>query len=64
MSLLSDEDKENIKRRRGFHCDRDGKVHRSSTLEIHHKDRHPQHNDPSNLRVLCKKHHDELHGRD
>ena len=39
MSLLSSDDRENIIRRRGCRSDGDGKVHRISNLEIHHKDR-------------------------
>jgi hypothetical protein len=63
MSLLSSDDRENIIRRRGCKSDSDGKVHRISSLEIHHKDRNPQNNDPRNLRVLTKKEHDDLHRR-
>lgn len=64
MSELTPSEKEEIIARRGNRCDRDGKIHRTSSLEIHHKDRNPDNNDPSNLRVLCKRHHDELHSRD
>ena len=64
MSLLSNDDKENIKKRRGYRCNRDGERHRSKTLEIHHKDRNPHNNVSINLRVLCKDHHDEAHGVD
>jgi hypothetical protein len=63
MSELSDADKEAIKKRRGYRCDRDGRKHQSRTLQIHHKDRNRQHNESDNLRVLCKKHHAELHRR-
>jgi hypothetical protein len=63
MSSLSPEDRENVIRRRGCRSDGDGKVHRISNLEIHHKDRNPNNNDPRNLRVLTKKEHDDLHRR-
>jgi hypothetical protein len=55
--------REAIIRRRGCKSDGDGKVHRISNLEIHHKDRNRENNDPRNLRVLTKKEHDDLHGR-
>ncbi len=64
MSLLSENDKEKIKKRRNYICNRDGRKHRSSTLIIHHKDRDPHNNDPNNLRLLCRKHHKELHAND
>lgn len=63
MAELTDKQKEAIKKRRRYICDRDKRRHRSSTLEIHHKDRNANHNDPRNLRVLCKDHHDDLHRR-
>lgn len=63
MSELTEAQKEAVKERRGYTCDRDGRKHRSETLEVHHKDRKTQHNAPENLRVLCKKHHDDLHRR-
>ena len=63
MSELTEMQKEAIKKRRGYICDRDGQKHRSKTLEIHHKDRNRQHNKSQNLRVLCDKHHDDLHRR-
>ena len=63
MAGLSDAEKEAIKKRRGFVCDADKQKHRSSNLEVHHKDRNPKHNEPENLRVLCIKHHDKLHSR-
>ncbi|MCK4329209.1 HNH endonuclease [candidate division WOR-3 bacterium] len=60
MSLLSSSQKEAIIRRRS---DKDGRVHRITNLEIHHKDRNTNNNDPRNLRVLTIKEHDELHRR-
>jgi hypothetical protein len=63
MGKLSPEDRENIIRRRGCKSDGDGKVHQISNLEIHHKDRNRENNDPRNLRVLTKKEHDDLHRR-
>jgi hypothetical protein len=62
MGKLTQAQKDAIIDRRGSVCDRDGRKHR--ILEVHHKDRDPENNDPKNLRVLCPKHHDELHGRD
>lgn len=50
-----------IIKRRHNKSDKDGKVHRISNLEIHHKDRNPNNNDPRNLRVLTKKEHQDLH---
>ena len=64
MGELTPLEREEIIRRRGNLCDRDGRKHPTSDLEIHHIDRNPNNNNPSNLRVLCKPHHDELHSRD
>lgn len=61
MSKLTPSQREEIIRRRGSISDGDGKKHRIDNLEIHHKDRNPENNDPRNLRVLTKKEHDELH---
>lgn len=63
MGLLSNKDREAIIRRRGTKSDKTGKKSQINSLEIHHKDRNPHNNDPSNLRVLTKKEHDALHAR-
>ena len=63
MGLLSKKEREEIIRRRGTKSDKTGKKSRIDALEIHHKDRNPQNNDPENLRVLTKKEHDDLHAR-
>jgi hypothetical protein len=63
MTRLSPEEREVIIRRRGCVSDKDEQKHRISSLEIHHKDRNPENNNPQNLRVLTKKEHDELHKR-
>ena len=63
MGRLTPEEKGEIIRRRGCRSDGDGQVHRISNLEIHHKDRNPENNDPRNLRVLTEKEHKELHKR-
>lgn len=63
MPLLSRDEREEIIRRRGRRSDGDGKVHPISNLEIHHKDRNPQNNDPRNLRVLTVKEHQDLHSK-
>lgn len=36
----------------------------SSKLDIHHKDNNSLNNDPSNLEVVCRKHHSMLHGKE
>lgn len=46
MARLTPEEKEEIIRWRGCRSDGDGKVHRISNLEIHHRDRNPNNNDP------------------
>jgi len=61
MSELTPAEKEEIIRRRGLRSDGDKQKHQMGNLEIHHKDRNPQNNDPANLRVLTKKEHQELH---
>lgn len=63
MTRLTPEQREEIIRRRGTKSDKTGKKSRIDQLEIHHKNRKPNDNDPTNLRVLTKKEHDELHKR-
>lgn len=63
MARLTQSQREEIIRGRGNRSDKTGNVHRISNLEIHHKDRNPDNNDPRNLRVLTKKEHDDLHRR-
>ncbi len=63
MTLLTPEQREEIIRRRGTKSDKTGNKSRIDSLEIHHKDRDPYNNDPTNLRVLTIKEHDELHKR-
>lgn len=63
MVLLSKDERENIIRRRGTKSDKTGNKGRIDYLEIHHKDRNPNNNDPENLRVLTTKEHQELHKR-
>ncbi len=63
MSRLTPKKREEIIRQRGTKSDKTGKPSRIDNLEIHHKDRNPENNDPTNLRVLTKKEHDELHSR-
>jgi hypothetical protein len=63
MAKLTQSQREEIIRRRGTKSDKTQKKSRIDNLEIHHKDRNPNNNDPSNLRVLTKKEHDELHKR-
>jgi hypothetical protein len=43
-----------------YKCEKCDRKHR---LEIHHKDKNRRNNEETNLRVLCKFHHNELHGR-
>ena len=64
MAKLTPEEREEIIRRRGTKSDKTGNKSRIDFLEIHHKDRDPNNNDPRNLRVLTKKEHDDLHKRD
>ena len=63
MSELTKKQREEIITRRGTKSDKTGKKSRIDALEIHHKDRNPNNNDPRNLRVLTKKEHDDLHSR-
>jgi hypothetical protein len=57
---LSPQAKREIIQRRGGDSDKSGK---RGNLEIHHKDRNPRNNDPSNLSVLTVKEHRDLHER-
>ena len=63
MTELTPREREEIIRRRGTKSDKTGKKSRIDNLEIHHKDRNTNNNDPQNLRVLTKKEHDDLHER-
>jgi len=63
MPKLTPEEREAIISRRGSKSDGDGKPHRKDNLEVHHKDRNTDNNDPQNLRVLTKKEHQDLHKR-
>ena len=63
MALLTPEEREKIIRRRGTKSDKTGKKSRIDYLDIHHKDRNPNNNDPKNLRVLTRKEHQDLHKR-
>ena len=63
MPKLTPKQRETIIRRRGTKSDKTGNPGRIDKLEIHHKDRDPENNDPSNLRVLTPKEHDDLHKR-
>lgn len=61
---LSDSERFEIMQRRGWKCDRCGGRVNTATGEIHHKDRDPNNNDPTNLRVLCRSCHLAVHGRE
>jgi len=63
MPRLSGDDREEIIRRRGCKSDGDGQTHRISNLDIHHRDRNPNNNDPRNLRVLTTQEHKDLHSK-
>ncbi len=63
MALLTPEEREKIIRRRGTKSDKTGNKSRIDYLDIHHKDRNPDNNDPQNLRVLTRKEHQDLHKR-
>ncbi len=63
MAKLTPRQREKIIRRRGTKSDKTKKKSRIDKLEIHHRDRDPDNNDPGNLRVLTKKEHEELHKR-
>ena len=63
MSRLTQEERLAIIKRRGYRSDKDKERHQAKNLEIHHRDRNPENNDPKNLRVLTKKEHEELHKR-
>jgi hypothetical protein len=63
MTLLTSKEKEELIRRRNNISDGDKNKHPISNLEIHHKDRNPDNNDPKNLRVLTVKEHKDLHKR-
>ena len=63
MSLLTQEEKKEVIKRRHNISDGDKKEHDTRSLVIHHKDRNPHNNDPQNLRVLTTREHKELHNR-
>jgi len=63
MGLLSEEEKHEIMKRRGFKSDKTGQKHPPSELVIHHIDRNPKNNKPENLMVLTEQEHKDLHKR-
>ena len=63
MPELTPAQREAIIRRRDNVSDGDKQKHPISNLIIHHKDRNPEHNAPTNLRVLTPKEHQKLHAR-
>lgn len=63
MAKLTSSQREAIIERRGNISDGDGKKHRTSNIDVHHKDRNTDNNDPRNLRLLTRKEHQDLHGR-
>ena len=64
MPRLTSAKREEIIRRRGTKSDKTGNKSQITNLEVHHKDRNPENNDPKNLSVLKKKEHHDLHNRD
>lgn len=64
MPKLTAAQREEIIRRRGTKSDKTGEKSRIDSLDIHHKDRNPNNNDPRNLRVLKREEHQELHAKD
>ena len=63
MSSLSEKDKHELMKRRGFKSDKTGGKNPASNLEVHHKNRDTRDNRPENLRLLTKKQHQDLHKR-
>ena len=63
MPELTPKQREEIIRRRGTKSDKTGNKSRIDALDVHHKDRNPENNDPRNLRVLTRKEHQDLHKR-
>lgn len=57
MPKLTPNQRKEIIERHGNKSDKTGQKHRIENLEIHHKDRNPENNDPKNLRVLTEKEH-------
>ncbi len=60
---LTQAEKDVIFERRGCVSGADGRRHPKRLLEIHHKDRNPENNDPRNLRILTIPQHQSLHRR-
>lgn len=63
MALLTTAEKIKIMKRRGYKSDKSGNRNPKDNLVIHHRDRDPDNNDPTNLRVLTIKEHKDLHSR-
>ena len=64
MPRLTPAKREEIIRRRGTKSAKTRNKSQINNLEVHHKDRNTENNDPKNLRVLTKKEHHDLHNRD
>ena len=63
MAELTSEERLAIIKRRDYRDDINGQKHPARVLEIHHKNRDTQDNNPRNLRVLTQEQHKELHRR-
>ena len=61
MALLTIAEKNEIMRRRRYKSDKSGNRNPKDNLVIHHRDRNPNNNDPTNLSVLTIKEHKDLH---
>jgi 5-methylcytosine-specific restriction endonuclease McrA len=60
---LTPKQRSDLIRRRGGDCDGCGKRVNAGNAQIHHKNRNPNDDRPSNLRLLCTPCHDKLHGK-
>ena len=57
MTELTAQEKDEIIRRRGSKCESIALIPHRGKLVVHHVDRDPDNNDPSNLKVYCEGHH-------
>ena len=63
MTELTPEQRLAIIKRRDYRDDITKQKHPAKVLEIHHKNRNTKDNRGSNLRLLTKEQHKDLHGR-
>ena len=61
---LTQREKNELKHRRNYRCEKCGKITLPRYLQIHHRDHNEGNNSYDNLMVVCKSCHDEIHRKE